>query len=76
MDVLLGQVNADNPRNGVAEFVRRGLKAGWDAAAKEVYGFAGVDDLEAKWIAWLKTPGSKLADPALPLTPDARGSHR
>src|SRR5205085_10911016 len=54
------------PRYAVTEFVRRGLTSGWDAAAKEVYGLAGVDDLEAKWIEWLKTPGSKMPDPPAP----------
>jgi hypothetical protein len=43
----------------------------WDKAAKLVYGFDSVDDLEAAWIEWLKTPESKVNEmmPPKPSSP-------
>lgn len=35
-----------------------GLSTDWDKAAKEVYGFDTVDDLETAWIEWLKMPAN------------------
>lgn len=32
----------------------------WDKAAKAVYGFGSVDELEEAWLAWLAEPGSVL----------------
>jgi hypothetical protein len=55
----------------VIEFVRRGFKEGWDAAAKAVYGFESVDDMEEAWIERLKNPQGKSAANA-PKPEDAR----
>ncbi|MBX9583570.1 MAG: hypothetical protein K2X87_24985, partial [Gemmataceae bacterium] len=60
-------------RGGKPAFVRFvgvGMKDGWEKAAKDVYGFASVDALEAAWIAWMKEnppppkDAPKPADPA------------
>lgn len=38
-----------------------GTPATWDAAARQVYGFDGVADLEAKWLDHLKNPQPRVA---------------
>ena len=38
----------------------------WDRAAKEVYGFASVDEMEEAWLDWLRKPESKLNGPPAP----------
>jgi hypothetical protein len=58
---------------GLVAFLRVGLADGWDKAAKEVYEFESVDDLERAWLDWMKKPESRLpakgAAPA-PTQPD------
>jgi hypothetical protein len=39
---------------------RENTAGSWDKAAKAVYGFGSVDDLEEAWLAWLAEPGSVL----------------
>jgi hypothetical protein len=48
------KVASRNPHRELIQFVERGLSPDWDRAAKEVYGFGTVDDLESAWIEWLK----------------------
>jgi hypothetical protein len=53
------------PRQMFLRFVLDGTKSGWNQAAREVYGqrdeMVNVNVLEEAWIAWLKTPESRLA---------------
>ncbi|MFO0852707.1 MAG: sigma-70 family RNA polymerase sigma factor [Gemmataceae bacterium] len=58
----------DPAARGVFVFLNAGHNSSWEQSARAVYGFKDVDDLEAQWIAWLKTPGSKLP-PEPPATP-------
>jgi hypothetical protein len=47
-------------------FVRQGMVDGWDAAAKECYGFESVEQLEAAWLQTLKSESGSVAGPARP----------
>jgi RNA polymerase sigma factor (sigma-70 family) len=47
-----------NPHRDLIQFVQHGLSTDWDNAAKQIYGFATVDDLETAWIEWLKMPAN------------------
>ena len=44
------------------DLAQRGLGNNWDEAAKTVYGFETVDDLQQAWLEWLKKPETRLAD--------------
>jgi hypothetical protein len=63
---------AGHSRAAVLEFVRKGMNAdaedGWDRAAR-ILGFKSVDRLESAWLAWLKTPESKLPEEPAPAAP-------
>jgi RNA polymerase sigma factor (sigma-70 family) len=70
---LLGrmfQVGSEDHHRRLVAFVALGMDgkggAAWDRAAKQVYGFESVDQLEERWIEWLKTPDSRLTTPPLP----------
>jgi RNA polymerase sigma factor (sigma-70 family) len=57
-DFLLSRHPTDGRRK-LLDFVRLGMvdgNAGWERAAREVYGFRSVDDLQEQWIASLRTP--------------------
>lgn len=43
-------------RQKFLDFVGTGLTAGWDRAARDIYSFKSVDDLQAAWIESLRTP--------------------
>ena len=45
------------------DLAQRGLGNNWDEAAKTVYGFETVDDLQLAWLEWLKEPETRLIDP-------------
>jgi hypothetical protein len=49
----------------------------WNAATRAVYGVADADALEAAWLRWMASPGSRLAAPAAPTpAPAPAGSPR
>ena len=73
MDVpILGDLfkkNAENEgRRRLLTFLYTGTEgntaASWDKAAKEVYGFESINDLEEAWLEWLKKPISALQPPS------------
>ncbi len=43
------------------EFVRDGMKSGWDSAAKSHYAFDNVRELDRAWHAWHKVNGEAIA---------------
>ncbi|AMV26687.1 ECF RNA polymerase sigma factor SigE [Gemmata sp. SH-PL17] len=72
MDVpVLGDLfkkNAENEgRRRLLTFLHVGTQGNtaesWNKAAKEVYGFESIDDLEEAWLEWLKKPISELQQP-------------
>ena len=48
-----------DPHQKLLRFLDRGMAAGWDKAANEVYGFESVDALEAAWLESLRTPPAR-----------------
>jgi RNA polymerase sigma factor (sigma-70 family) len=52
------------PSMAAAEFIRLGMakEAGWDVAAKTVYGFADLEVMEKAWIEWVMKLNAKPAD--------------
>jgi hypothetical protein len=54
------KVQAKSPEQALTRFVTTGMESGWDEAAKAVYGFDDVSELEEAWLAWLHTPESIL----------------
>jgi hypothetical protein len=54
----------DSAHRRLLAFLQIGVDTGtadaWDKAARDVYGFKSVDDLERAWILWLATPRSEL----------------
>lgn len=46
---------------GTTDYRFHGTPASWDAAARQVYGFDGVADLEARWLAHLRNPEPRVA---------------
>jgi RNA polymerase sigma factor (sigma-70 family) len=67
----LPQIAGSSPMASLITFLQNGMDGEWDKAAKLVYGFDSVDDLEAAWIEWLKTPESKVNEmmPPKPSSP-------
>ena len=41
------------------EFVKAGMKDGWDKAASQVYDLASVNELEQAWLDWLRAEAGK-----------------
>jgi RNA polymerase sigma factor (sigma-70 family) len=71
----LGEIKFWGLREGVLEFVRIGMDGNtaetWDKAAKQVYGFDSVDELEEWWLKSLRTPPTRpLSKPPAPAKPD------
>lgn len=71
-DAIAPKTVTRNPHRELIQFVQRGLSTDWDKAAKEVYGFDTVDDLETAWIEWLKAStnvpkGNAAPSPTPPL---------
>ncbi len=60
----------DTPRGRLLAFVTAGATgntvAGWDAAAKDVYGFDSVDRMEAAWLDWLRRNPPPQGEPNPP----------
>lgn len=61
-------------RRSLLTFIGEGMERGWDAAARDVYGFKSVDDLEEAWIDSLRQPPpaaeSPKRPPAAPVPPE------
>jgi RNA polymerase sigma factor (sigma-70 family) len=72
---VLWQASFDpaSPHQALVAFVEVGAwkntPESWDLAAKEVYGFESVDDLERAWMDWLRKPESVLRPKAAPVVP-------
>jgi RNA polymerase sigma factor (sigma-70 family) len=47
----------------IVDFLRQGMRDGWNKAAKAVYGFENVAALETAWIEWMKGKESQLLAP-------------
>ncbi|HYH63276.1 MAG TPA: hypothetical protein VD866_01115, partial [Urbifossiella sp.] len=60
----------DTPRARVVAFVDAGAEvntaAGWDAAARDVYGYDSVDRMEAAWLDWIRRNPPPRGEPAPP----------
>jgi RNA polymerase sigma factor (sigma-70 family) len=59
-------------RSAFVAFIAEGLSAGWDAAAKAVYDYRSVDELEEAWIASLRqrpVPTPPASPPRSPSAP-------
>jgi len=48
------------------QFLKAGMKDGWDAATKVCYGFESVNEMEREWLTWMKTVGKKAKPPIAP----------
>src|SRR5262245_25554616 len=48
-------------RYAFLNFVRDGMRMGWDASARRYYGFNSVEELEQAWIKYLCTPKPQAA---------------
>jgi RNA polymerase sigma factor (sigma-70 family) len=59
-----GTLTVDTPERRLAAFVllgsRGGFARGWEAAAKDVYGFDSLDALERAWLDWLFDPKNSI----------------
>ena len=74
-------IRGDHPK--LVQFIRSGMQRGWDAAARDVYGFDGVDKLESAWIDWMRQnppprigPSDPTRIPPVKLSGDDTGKER
>ena len=51
-------------RAGLIHFLNIGLTKGWQDAARVVYGYDTIDDLEVAWIGWLSKGESLMRRPS------------
>jgi RNA polymerase sigma factor (sigma-70 family) len=59
-------------RKTFLEFVSRGVRDGWDEAAKRCYGYHGVTEMETAWLRRATEPGRQSDDGPSYIAPDGK----